>query len=256
MGTQDLIPIITDLQDLTSLRNICRLSSQILKFAGKNLIYPGITTQEIDSIVHTSIVDDLKAYPSPLNYSGFPNSICTSINNIICHGIPDSRPLADSDIINIDVTLFKDGFHGDTSCTFLVNPDAVDALGKELVEATKEALDIGIRVCGPGVPFREIGNAISEFALINGFSVSEDLTGHGIGRHFHQPPLVFHHENDEPEVMKPGMVFTIEPILCQGESEAFLWPDGWTISTADGGRSAQFEHTVLVTEDGVEVLTE
>ncbi|CAO3632428.1 unnamed protein product [Cunninghamella echinulata] len=212
----------------------------------------GMTTEEIDRVLHEAIISE-GAYPSPLNYMGFPKSICTSVNNIIAHGIPNERPLENGDIINIDITVYLNGYHGDTSYTFYVGD--VDERGKALVECTKECLDKAINICGPNVPYREIGKTISEYATKFGFSVSDELSGHGIGKEFHCLPLIYHHENDEIGCMAPGTVFTIEPVLCQGASVGLLYPDEWTISTIDGGRSAQFEHMVLVTEDGVEVLT-
>ncbi|KAJ1733318.1 hypothetical protein LPJ61_001619 [Coemansia biformis] len=219
---------------------------------GGSLVRPGATTAAIDAEVHRFIVSQ-GAYPSCLNYMGFPKAICTSVNNVIAHGIPDSRPLVDGDIINLDVTVYKDGFHGDTSAMF--GAGRVDRLGTDLVEATREALELAIQICGPGVPFAEIGRTIAAFVAQHGYSVSEELTGHGVGRNFHQNPLIYHHANDEPGVMEPGMAFTIEPIVCQGSAAGILWPDGWTVSTEDGGRSAQFEHTLLVTPNGVDVLT-
>jgi len=228
------------------------LARRVLDMGGK-LCQPGITTDSIDKILHSAILSE-GAYPSPLNYMGFPKSICTSINNVIAHGIPDHRQLKNGDIINIDVTVYLDGFHGDTSATFMVGE--VDEQGIALVECTKESLDKAIRACGPGVPFKEIGQIVTEHARKHSFTVSEELSGHGIGRQFHCLPLIYHHVNDEEGIMKPGMAFTIEPILCQGSAVGIQWPDKWTITTADGGRSAQFEHTVLISDDGCNVLTD
>ncbi|KAJ2460890.1 hypothetical protein GGF42_000543 [Coemansia sp. RSA 2424] len=232
-----------------------RAASEVARDAlalGGSMVRVGVTTEAIDDEMHRFIISR-DAYPSCLNYMGFPRSVCTSINNVIAHGIPDRRPLVDGDIINIDVTAFKRGFHGDTSSTFAVGQ--VDASGLALMDATRESLELAIQACGPGVRLATIGEVISVHAESLGYSVSQELTGHGIGRCFHENPLIYHNYNEEPGEMLPGMAFTIEPILCQGEATGIQWPDGWTITTTDGGRSAQFEHTVLITDQGVEVLT-
>ncbi|KAI9025013.1 peptidase M24, structural domain-containing protein [Phycomyces nitens] len=239
-------------QDIVGLRKAGSLAKSILDLSQK-MCLPGTTTEAIDKMLHAAIIAK-GAYPSPLNYSGFPKSVCTSVNNVIAHGIPDDRPLQNGDIVNVDVTVYLDGYHGDTSATFLVGD--VDEKGKSLVECTRETLEKSIKICGPGVPFKEIGRVICEHADKYGFSVSEELSGHGIGREFHCLPLVYHHLNEEEGNMEAGMAFTIEPIICQGSPMGIMWPDQWTISTVDGGRSAQFEHTILITEDGVEILTE
>ncbi|KAI9321787.1 methionine aminopeptidase, merops subfamily M24 [Dichotomocladium elegans] len=248
---ESVIPRLTRPDQIQGLREACQLAKQVL-FLGGQMCQPGTTTDEIDKVLHEAIVAK-GAYPSPLNYMGYPKSVCTSVNNIIAHSIPDNRPLRDGDIINIDVTVYLNGYHGDTSATFLVGN--VDQAGQNLVACTKECLDKAIEVCGPGSPLREIGRVISDHAQKHGYSVSEELTGHGIGNEFHCHPLIYHHANDEEGTMEPGMAFTIEPILCQGSAMGIMWPDNWTISTIDGGRSAQFEHTVIITKDGVEVLT-
>ncbi|KAL7319546.1 hypothetical protein PS15m_002678 [Mucor circinelloides] len=245
------VPILTE-QDVQGMRKAGSVAKEILALGG-SLCQPGITTNHIDKMIHEAIVAN-NAYPSPLNYMGFPKSVCTSINNIIAHGIPDDRPLEEGDIINVDVTVYVDGYHGDTSATFLVGQ--VDEKGRALVECTLETLNKAISICGPGVPYKEIGRVICELAMKNGFSVSDELSGHGIGKEFHSLPLIYHHLNDEEGIMKPGTAFTIEPILCQGSASGIMWPDEWTISTVDGGRSAQFEHTLLVNDDGVEILTQ
>ncbi|KAJ2009577.1 hypothetical protein GGI04_000300 [Coemansia thaxteri] len=244
------IPIL-DVQEIECLKEAAKVARDALALGG-SMVRPGVTTKEINTKVHRFIVSQ-GAYPSCLNYLGFPSAICTSTNNVIAHGIPDKRPLEDGDIINIDVTAYKLGFHGDTSASFAVGQ--VDAAGTALMEATREALDLAIQVCGPGVPLTAIGETISAYAEPLGYSLSRELTGHGIGRCFHQNPLIYHHYNDEPGAMLPGMAFTIEPILCQGVATGILWPDGWTISTEDGGRSTQFEHTLIITSSGAEVLT-
>ncbi|KAI9487664.1 MAG: methionine aminopeptidase [Benjaminiella poitrasii] len=233
------------------MRKAGRLAKQILALSS-TMCHPGTTTNEIDRVVFQAIVEQ-NAYPSPLNYDGFPKSVCTSINNIIAHGIPDDRPLKDGDIVNVDVTVYLNGYHGDTSATFFVGE--VDEKGKALVECTKECLDKAIAVCGPNVPYKEIGRVICEHASKHGYSVSDELSGHGIGNEFHSLPLIYHHLNGEEGIMESGTSFTIEPILCQGSAIGMMWPDQWTISTADGGRSAQFEHTLYIHDDGVEILT-
>ncbi|KAJ3121793.1 Methionine aminopeptidase 1D, mitochondrial [Nowakowskiella sp. JEL0407] len=255
--------------DRLKMSESCKLAAKILNFAG-SLVKPGISTLEIDSKVHSEILSH-NAYPSPLNYYGFPKSICTSVNNVLCHGIPDDRLLLDGDIINIDVTVYLNGyddtyslivpfihvsffrFHGDTSATFLVGN--VDEQGKHLTAVTKECLDKAISICGPGVPLTEIGDLISGLAKKEGFSVSDTFCGHGIGEYFHEPPLIFHHENDDGGIMEENMTFTIEPLLCQGTARYIKWNDGWTVVTEDGGRAAQFEHTILITSNGAEILT-
>ncbi|KAI8066980.1 methionine aminopeptidase, merops subfamily M24 [Gilbertella persicaria] len=248
----DVAMIQTD-QEHQKMYAACQLAKKILQL-GSTMCQVGITTNTIDRVLHQAIVDH-GAYPSPLNYMGFPKSVCTSINNVIAHGIPDDRPLKEGDLINIDVTVYLDGYHGDTSATFLVGQ--VDEKGKALVACTKEALDKAIAICGPGVPYKEIGRVICEHASKHGFTVSDELSGHGIGKEFHSLPLIYHHVvNDEQGSMVSGTTFTIEPILCQGSATGIMWPDQWTISTVDGGRSAQFEHTLLVDDDGVQILTE
>ncbi|KAI9294824.1 methionine aminopeptidase [Neoconidiobolus thromboides FSU 785] len=243
---------IKDEELIEKMRKACKLAKKMLHLGG-SMCKEGVTTLEIDDALRKAILEN-NAYPSTLNYMGFPKSICTSINNVICHGIPDSRPLKNGDIINIDVTVYLNGVHGDTSATFMVGD--VDDAGKKLVSVTKKAMEKAISICGPGVEFKKIGKVISEIVKDNGFSVSDELTGHGIGAHFHELPLIFHHENQEEGIMQSGMTFTIEPIVSQGSPIGKMWPDGWTIVTEDGSRSAQFEHTVLITNDGVEILTE
>ncbi|KAK7696063.1 hypothetical protein QCA50_000705 [Cerrena zonata] len=237
------------------LRKAARLAKQVLKYAG-TLVKPGITTAAIDTAVHRYIVSH-KAYPSPLHYAGFPKSCCTSVNNIVTHGIPDDRPLQDGDIVNIDITIYLNGYHGDTSRTFLVGD--VDEIGRSLVSVTESALSEAIRTCGPGRPFKGIAAAIHKTIQKHGggiWSVSPQFTGHGIGRLFHRPPWVLHDLNEEPEVMLPGHCFTIEPCIVVGTNpQTWIFPDGWTASTVNAARSAQAEDMVLITETGIEVLT-
>jgi methionyl aminopeptidase len=223
------------------------------------LCQPGVTTDEIDIACHEESIRR-NAYPSPLQYPGggnadpFPKSLCTSVNEIICHGIPDDRPLADGDIINLDVTLFKDGVHGDTNATFFVGQ--VDELSRRLVIATRDSLMRGIEAAKPGDPINNIGRAIQDYAESQGFGVVRDFVGHGIGEQFHTDLQVCHYYHPRlTDVMEPGMTFTIEPMITAGSWQARLWPDNWTAATIDGGRTAQFEHTVLITDDGAEILT-
>ncbi|KAJ2750634.1 hypothetical protein H4S06_004326 [Coemansia sp. BCRC 34490] len=245
------IPVLTG-EEIERMRVACVIARDALALGG-SMVRPGVTTAAIDREVHGFIVSR-GAYPSCLNYLGFPRSICTSVNNIIAHGIPDDAcVLADGDCINIDVTVYKHGFHGDTSAMFVAG--SIDAPGCRLLDTTQEALELAIQACGPQVPFSTIGTTIESLVAPLGFSVSQELTGHGVGRDFHQRPLIYHHANDLPGAMEPGMAFTIEPIVSQGVAAGVLWPDGWTVATADGARSAQYEHTVVVTADGIDVLT-
>ncbi|OCF36818.1 methionine aminopeptidase, type I [Kwoniella heveanensis BCC8398] len=239
-------------EEVDNVREVGRMAAEILGEVGK-MVKPGVTTSKLDQAVHEMIIAR-GAYPSPLGYSSFPRSCTTSVNNVIAHGIPDDRPLHPEDIINIDLTLYYQGYHGDNSATFLL-PD-VDQPGRELVEATQEALDVGIRACGIGKRYKDIGAEIEDFARRHGFSVNAQFSGHGIGKRFHQPPWIFHVRNDESGEMRPGDCFTIEPCLVQGRnSRGVLWDDGWTMATESGARSAQFEHQILITEDGVEILS-
>ncbi|RKP36523.1 peptidase M24, structural domain-containing protein, partial [Dimargaris cristalligena] len=237
--------------DIQGLRQAGQLAAQTLRFIETH-VQSGITTGRLDELVHEFAIER-GAYPSPLLYKGFPRSCCTSVNNVMAHGIPDDRPLRDGDIINIDITVYLNGFHGDTSRTFLVGQ--VDSPGRHLVQVTEEALEKAIAICAPGIPLSHIGATIGEYAKSKRLQVAELLAGHGIGRQFHAEPTILHHINDEPGIMVPGMVFTIEPALCQGATGAVLWPDNWTIATEDGGRSAQFEHMIMITENGCDILT-
>ena len=216
-------------------------------------VRPGITTEEIDAIAYEEC-SKRRAYPSTLNYNGYPNSICTSVNEVICHGIPDSRPLAEGDIVNLDVTIFREGVHGDCSATYLVGH--VNPVARKLVAATREALAAGVAAVRPQRPLSDVGRAIDSVAARHGVAVVRDYVGHGIGPLFHTGLQVLHHFTPGPSpAMLPGMVFTIEPMLNAGTPRTAQWNDGWTAVTADLARSAQFEHTVLVTDTGVEILT-
>ena len=217
-------------------------------------VRPGVTTDELDRICHDACVAR-GGYPSPLNYRGYPKSLCTSVNEIVCHGIPDDRPLADGDIVNCDVTIYLGGVHGDCSETYLVGD--VDDDGRRLVQVTRESLWRGIGAVRPGAKVRDIGRAIQEHAESNGFGVVRMFVGHGIGEEFHCAPSVPHYyDPSATAILEPGMTFTIEPMITEGGWEiGLIWSDGWTAPTRDGLRSAQFEHTVMVTTTGVEVLT-
>ncbi len=213
----------------------------------------GITTDELDRIAHEAHLAR-GVYPSPLRYRGFPKSICTSVNEVICHGIPDDRPLADGDIVNVDVTVYVDGVHGDTNATFAVG--RVDPESKRLLRVTAECLDLGIAAVRPGAPVSDVGRAIEAHARENGFFVVRAFVGHGIGEVFHGAPQVPHYsESAATTRLEPGMTFTVEPMITMGSTQPVIWPDGWTAATSDGSRTAQFEHTMLVTDSGVDVLT-
>ena len=234
------------------MRRAGKAAAEVLAITGA-AVRPGITTDELDAICHEACIER-GGYPSPLNYSGFPKSICTSVNEVICHGIPDDRRLVDGDIVNLDVTIYLDGVHGDTNATFLVGE--VDPESRRLVQITKECLDLAIAEVRPGRPFNVIGKAIQDHAEGNGFGVVRSFVGHGIGTQFHTDLHVPHYF--EPSLTKPieeGMTFTIEPMITIGSWDHDIWDDGWTAVTADRRRTAQYEHTLAVTADGVEVLT-
>ncbi|KAG9017671.1 hypothetical protein FRB90_000316 [Tulasnella sp. 427] len=256
-GSELVEPVPDPAEDLEmkhlGMRHAGLIAALALRNTGQ-IIKPGVTTKEINDLVHETILNH-RAYPSPLLYKGFPMSCCTSVNNVLAHGIPDERPLEDGDIVNVDVTVYKDGWHGDTSKTFLVGN--VDQQGVDLIQATEEALLAGIKACGPGVPFREIGRAIvNSTQRYLGISVSPDFLGHGIGRNFHQAPWISHTESGSGEVMKAGDFFTIEPVLVQGtDPSGWLLPDGWTVLSETGGRGAQAEHTIGITENGAQIMT-
>ena len=229
-----------------------RVAAEVLAAAGA-AVAPGVTTDELDAVAHEAYVAR-GAYPSTLNYHEYPKSICTSVNEVICHGIPDDRPLADGDIVNIDVTAYVDGVHGDTNATFAVG--RIDDESARLVRVTRECLELGIAEVAPGKPFNAIGRAIQAHAEANGFGVVRAFVGHGIGTQFHTDLHVPHYyEPRLTAVMEPGMTFTIEPMITMGDWRHRMWDDGWTAVTTDGRRTAQFEHTMVVTGDGVEVLT-
>jgi methionyl aminopeptidase len=238
--------------EIRRLRIACRHAAELLTFLA-GMVRPGVTTDELDAAAFEECLRR-GIYPSTLNYSGYTKSICTSVNEVICHGIPDSRPLGRGDTVNLDVTVFAEGMHGDCSATVAVGE--VNPVARRLVEGTIRCLQAGIAAAGPGRQFWEIGKAIEEVATGLGYSVVRQFVGHGIGPSMHTGLQVLHHYSPgETRRMEPGMAFTIEPMVNAGTFRAALWEDGWTAVTADLARSAQFEHTVLITEDGVDVLT-
>ena len=249
---------IKNSEDIKKMRIAGKLASEVLDFVTP-FIKPNITTNEIDEICHNYMVDKQKTIPAPLNYAPpghtpYPKSICTSINNQICHGIPGPKILKKGDILNIDVTVIKDGFHGDTSRMFFVGEPSIQA--KRLCEITYQSMWLGINAVKPGARLGDIGCAIQTFAESNGYSVVREFCGHGIGEVFHEEPQVLHYgEPDTGIELKPGMIFTIEPMINAGKKDIKMLPDGWTVVTKDRSLSAQWEHTVLVTNSSYEVLT-
>ncbi|CAG0882132.1 unnamed protein product [Darwinula stevensoni] len=233
------------------MRKAGKIARSILKTVGQS-IKIGMRADEIDDLVYEMCLAN-RAYPSPLNYRGFPSSCCTSVNNVACHGIPDSRPLSNGDIITVDVTVYLDGYHGDCAETFLIGE--VDEFGRHLVDVARLCRDEAIQHCGPGQPFQVIGHIVETTAEKHGLKVVPVFAGHGIGTYFHGPPDVLHCHNNGEEQMTSGMVFTVEPILSQGGSQVVILEDGWTAMTLDNARTAQFEHTIHITDDGVEILT-
>jgi methionyl aminopeptidase len=229
-----------------------KIAAQALEAGGK-AVAPGVTTDEVDRVVHEFLVAQ-DAYPSTLGYKGFPKSCCTSLNEVICHGIPDSTVIQDGDIVNIDVTAYIGGVHGDTNGTFLAgNVSEEDRL---LVERTREATMRAIKAVRPGRELNVVGRVIESYAKRFGYGVVRDFTGHGIGRAFHSGLVVLHYDEPSVEtVLEPGMTFTIEPMITLGTIDYDIWDDGWTVVTKDRAWTAQFEHTVLVTADGAEILT-
>jgi len=230
-----------------------RLAASVLDMI-EPFVQPGVTTQELDQRCHDFIVDELKSIPANLNYRGFPKTICTSVNHVVCHGIPGDKRLKNGDIINIDVTVIRDGFHGDTSRMYFAGTAPV--LACRLTAACYESMWRGIRAVKPGAYLGDIGHAIQTFAESNGFSVVREYCGHGIGRVYHEDPQVLHYGKPGTGLeLQPGMTFTIEPMINAGRRDVRLLPDGWTVVTKDQSLSAQWEHTILVVEDGYEVLT-
>jgi methionyl aminopeptidase len=243
---------VKDPETIERMRIAGQIAAQALAEVGRH-VEPGVTTDELDRVGHEFLVDH-GAYPSTLGYRGYPKSLCTSLNEVICHGIPDDTVVADGDIVNIDITAYIGGVHGDTNATFLAGD--VPEESRLLVERTHEAMMRGIRAVAPGRRLNAIGRVIESYARRFGYGVVRDFTGHGIGTTFHSGLVVPHFDDPDVDItMEPGMTFTIEPMLTLGSIEYEIWPDGWTVLTADGKRTAQFEHTILVTADGREILT-
>ncbi|MGH3273618.1 MAG: type I methionyl aminopeptidase [Streptosporangiaceae bacterium] len=243
---------VKDAGTIERMRVAGAIAAQALAEVGRHIV-PGVTTDELDRVGHEFLIA-AGAYPSTLGYRGYPKSLCTSLNEVICHGIPDDTTVADGDIVNIDITAYIGGVHGDTNATFLAG--TVDEESRLLVERTREALIRGIRTVAPGRPLNAIGRVIESYARRFGYGVVRDFTGHGIGTTFHSGLVVPHFDDPNTDVtMEVGMTFTIEPMLTLGTIEYEVWPDGWTVLTADRRRSAQFEHTLLVTPDGADILT-
>lgn len=246
-------PEVKDTETIERMRVASRIAAQAMEAAAA-VIAPGVTTDEIDRVGHEFLLDH-GAYPSTLGYRGFPKSLCTSVNEVICHGIPDGRRLEDGDIVNIDITAFIGGVHGDTDATYLCGD--VDEESRLLVERTREAMMRGIKAALPGREINVVGRVIESYARRFGYGVVRDFTGHGIGTEFHSGLIVPHYDAAPGynTVIEPGMTFTIEPMLNLGTHEWEMWDDDWTVVTKDRKRSAQFEHTILITESGNEILT-
>jgi len=276
------ILIFSEDEHLANMRHAAKLARRVLDHAC-SVAKPGITTDQVDTAVHEALLE-AGAYPSPLNYVGFPKSLCSSINEVICHGIPDTRPLEFGDIVSFDVSCFVNGVHGDNCATIIVGDEQeTDEIGtdwrdvpylgskffdgrpeedearirsaRRLVHATRESMYEAIDRIGPGSCLTDVGAAVQDVADSYGYSTIEKYRGHGIGADFHRPPFVKHYRNYDKLELVPGMVFTIEPMLVEGAGDCFEWSDKWTVATSDGGMAAQFEHTVLIREDGVEILT-
>ncbi len=244
---------IKNADDIEKMREAGRLASLVLDMITPH-VKEGVTTDKLNAVCHDYIVNDLQAIPAPLNYKGFPKSICTSVNHVVCHGIPGKRTLKKGDIINIDITVIKDGFHGDTSRMFMI--EKVPIIADRLCRVARECLQLGVEMVKPGRHLGDIGAAIQRHAEKQRFSVVQEYCGHGIGRVFHEEPQILHYGKPGTGVqLVPGMTFTIEPMINAGKRYTRLLPDGWTVVTKDHSLSAQWEHTVLVTESGVEVLT-
>ncbi|HEX2732672.1 MAG TPA: type I methionyl aminopeptidase [Polyangiaceae bacterium] len=240
-------------REIALMRDACRLAADTLNLVGE-FLRPGITTEDINRFVHEDTLAK-GAVPAPLGYLGFPKSVCTSINEVVCHGIPGPQVLREGDIINVDVTHIYNGYHGDTSATFYIGEPSPEAI--KVTEIARRCLELGIAEVKPGARLGDIGAAIQEFAEGHGCGVVRDFVGHGIGRKFHEDPKVSHvGQRGRGERIRPGMIFTIEPMINLGTWEVEILADDWTAITVDGKLSAQFEHTILVTEEGVDVLTQ
>jgi methionyl aminopeptidase len=245
--------IIKTESEIEKMRIAGKLAAEVLEMIAPYVV-PGVTTEHLNQLCHNYIVDVQKAIPAPLNYHGFPKSICTSINQTVCHGIPNEKKLKSGDIINIDITVIKDDYHGDTSKMFCVGE--VNQPAKRLIKVTRESMFLGIEQVRPGATLGDIGNAIQKYAESNRYSVVREFCGHGIGKSFHEEPQVLHYgKAGEGLSLEAGMILTIEPMLNLGKRHVKVLADGWTAVTKDRSLSAQFEHTVLVTSDGYEILT-
>jgi methionyl aminopeptidase len=240
-------------KEVAEMRIAGKLAGEVLRMIRPH-VKPGVSTDELDTICHAYITGEQDAIPAPLNYRGFPKSICTSVNHVICHGIPGEKILRDGDIVNIDITVIKDGWHGDTSKMFQVGKPTIK--GQRICDMAYESMVTGIEMVRPGIRLGDIGHAIQNFAEGKGCSVVREYCGHGIGKVFHEDPQVLHYGRpDTGEVLVPGLVFTIEPMINIGRRQTRLLPDGWTVVTRDRSLSAQWEHTIAVTDDGYDVLT-
>ena len=239
--------------EIEAMRVAGQLAAEVLRMIGPH-VQAGVTTDELDSICHRHITEVQQAIPAPLNYKGFPKSICTSVNNVVCHGIPGEKVLKNGDIVNIDITVIKDGWHGDTSKMFFVGEPSIRA--RRICDIAYQCMVAGIGAVRPGARLGDLGHTIQRLAESHGCSVVREYCGHGIGRGFHEDPQVLHYgKQGTGEVLVPGMTFTIEPMINLGRRETRLMPDGWTVVTRDRSLSAQWEHTLAVTESGCEVLT-
>jgi methionyl aminopeptidase len=240
-------------EEIEKMRVAGRLAAEVLEMIEPHVV-PGVTTDELNQICHDYIVNEQDAIPAPLNYHGFPKSICTSVNYQVCHGIPSEKRLKKGDVVNIDITVIKDGYHGDTSKMFYIGAPTV--IAKRVTEIAHECLMLGIRMVRPGVRLGDIGHAIQSHAENNNYSVVREYCGHGIGKEFHEEPQVLHYGTpDTGMTLLEGMTFTIEPMINVGKRQTKLLKDGWTVVTKDHSLSAQWEHTILVTPSGFEVLT-
>ncbi len=245
-------PLIKDASTIARMRSTNQATAQVLQEVGRH-VKVGITTEELDIVAHEAYIAR-DGYPSCIGYGSYEKSVCTSVNEVICHGIPDDRPLEDGDIVNVDVSMFREGVHGDCSATFFVGNVPDNA--RRLVAVTEECMYLGIKAAKPGGKLNEVGRAIQENAEKHGYNVVRAFVGHGIGENFHMAPSVLHYfDRGARDTIQPGMTFTVEPMIAIGTYDYYVWDDGWTAVTADHGLTAQFEHTILVTEDGVEILT-
>lgn len=241
-------------EQIDQMREVAKLAVEVLELI-EPYVKPGVTTNELDAICHQHMVEVQKVKPAPLGYHGFPKSICTSPNRVVCHGIPDDKPIKEGDILNIDVSLSRDGIYTDTCKMFLVGECSIQA--KRIVRCAQEATYAGIAAVAPGKTLREVGRAIERIARGYGYSVVREFCGHGVGLSLHEEPQVLHydHPSSEKYILKPGMTFTVEPMINVGKKEVKVLSDGWTVVTKDRSLSAQYEHTILVTETGFDVLT-